>query len=88
MKPNETKNLIKKTARAERKAFAKAMPKGEEQVTIQWGLPYLGVKLANGKEYFFQGEAASEILENCVNQSNEFQIGVEDVILFTALSWG
>lgn len=87
MTPKQTKKLINKTAKAVRKEFAKLMPKDENIIVIEWGIPYVGVKLPDGTEYFFQGEEASEMLTAAVETSNTFQTSVEDTILFLSQSW-
>lgn len=87
MTTKQTSRLIIKTAKAVRKEFKKAMPEGKQLVEINWSLPYLAVNLPDGKEYFFQGQEASEMLQKCVETSNMYNVGVEDTILFLSQSW-
>lgn len=82
---------IKRTAKAERKAYLASFEKPKEAdkiVDINWGLPYVGINLSNGQEYFFQEEAASEILEEATSAANKFNSSIDDVLLWQAQGWG
>ena len=84
MTTKEMKSDILKTAKAIRKEFKRSSPKGSEVIEINWSLPYVSV---NTKNYFFQGEEASELLADAVEAGNKFNVGVEDVILWKSTNW-
>ena len=82
---------IRRTAKKLRRETKKYSPKGTEIITINWGLPYIGIDLYNGqesKEYFFQGEHASELLEEAVEAGNKHSVSVENVLLWQSTNWG
>jgi len=51
-------------------------------VDINHGLPCVAVKLSSGTEYFFQGEEASDLLDEVPDWIHE-----EDYILAVAQGW-
>jgi hypothetical protein len=77
---------INRTAKAARKYFKETQPAGEKIIDINWGLPYLAIYSGND-EYFFQGEGASELLEQAVSTSNKFNTNVENTLIWMAQSW-
>ncbi len=81
-----TKSIVN-TAKAVRKEFKSIMPEDCKLIDINWGLPYVGINLPNGEEYFFQGEEASNLLEEAVNTGNKFSVSIEDALLWQSQSW-
>lgn len=71
---------ILKTAKSARKA------KGDKVVEIVWGLPTVAINLSD-KEYFFQGQEASDLLAEAVDSGNKFEAPVEDVLIWMSQSW-
>lgn len=56
-------------------------------IEINWHLPYVGINLPDGSEYFFQGEEASNLLEEATNTGNRFNVSVEDAIIWQSQGW-
>jgi hypothetical protein len=83
----EMKQLIKSCAQSVRKEFKFTMPKGEKLIDINYSLPYVGINLPGGEEYFFQEQAASEILEEAENAANKFDVSTEEALIWLAQSW-
>lgn len=63
-----------KRAKAERRAGGK--------IEINYRLSYVAVTMSDGSEYFFQGQEASELLDDVPDNINE-----EDFILAIAQGW-
>lgn len=61
---------------------ADAERKSGGSVEINYRLPYVAVTLSDGSEYFFQGEEASDLLDEVPDN-----ISAEDYILFLAQGW-
>jgi len=53
-----------------------------DTIEINYRLPYVAVDLVGGYSYFFQGEEASDLLDECPDYVNE-----EDYILWVAQGW-
>lgn len=79
MTNQEMKQQIEQSARFEVKAGA--------TVEINNGLPYVALTMSNGDEYFFQGEEASELLDEHEASAAKFDCSVEDSILHSAQGW-
>lgn len=82
---------INKTAKLARKEYlasfeVKPVDTDDLIISINWGLPYVGVNTTD-KKYFFQGEEASNLLEEGVKTGNKFQVSVEDAIIWMAQGW-
>lgn len=88
MTNKETKAEIKRIAKAYRAEHKKYNPKDAVLVDISHSLPYVAIDLPNGKEYFFQGEEAGNILEEATTASNKFETSLEDALLWMANGWG
>lgn len=86
MTNKEMQKLINSTAKAARKTFAETMPKSSKIIDINFGLPYVAVNSGND-EYFFQGEEASNLLEEATNTGNKFNVSIEDAIIWQSQSW-
>jgi hypothetical protein len=52
------------------------------KIEINSGLPYVAITMSDGGEYFFQGEEASDLLDDVPDNINE-----EDFILAIAQGW-
>lgn len=86
MTNKEMQKLINKTAKAARKIFKETSPAGSKIIDINYALPYVAVNSGND-EYFFQGEEASNLLEEATNTSNKFNVSVEDAIIWQSQGW-
>jgi len=86
MTNKEMQKLINSTAKAARKTFKQYAPAGDSIIEINYGLPYVAVNSGN-EEYFFQGEEASNLLEEATNTGNKFNVSVEDAIIWQSQSW-
>ncbi len=84
---NNLKIEIQRTAKSIRADHKTRMPKDSVLVELNYRLPYVALNLPNGEEYFFQGEEASEILEEAVNAGNKFCVAPEDYLLYISQSW-
>jgi len=84
MTKKEMQKLINSTAKAARKTFKQYQPTDSKIIDINYDLPYVDV---NDGEYFFQGEDASNILEEATNTANKFNVSVEDAIIWQSQSW-
>ena len=82
----EMKKLINQCAKSVTQNFKFTNPKSK-LVDINWGIPYVAINLPNGEEYFFQGEEASNLLEEATNTGNKFNVSVENALIFTSQSW-
>lgn len=69
---------IKKTANAARKSG--------QTIEINYALPYVDIN-AIQDIYFFQGEEASNLIEEAVNAGNQFNCSPEDYILYISQGW-
>lgn len=87
MTNKEMQQHINAVAKSVRKDFKYIMPKEEKLIDINWGLPYVSINLPTGEEYFFQDEAASEILEQATNTGNKFSVSIENALIWMAQSW-
>lgn len=87
MRKAEMRKHINVCASSVRKNFRDTMPKGEKLLDINWGLPYIGIKLPDGEEYFFQESAADEILTEAKNTAEKFGVSVENSLIWMAQSW-
>lgn len=56
---------------------------GGAKVEINESMPYISITLRNGNTYFFQGEEASNMLNDCPEDINN-----EDYFLYIAQGWG
>ncbi len=88
MTNKETKRAINKTAKAYRADHRKYMPKDAVLIDINHGIPYVAIELPNGKEYYFQGEEAGNILEEATTASNKFETSLENTLLWMSNGWG
>lgn len=86
MTNKEMQKLINTTAKAVRKTFKQYQPADSNIIEINYGLPYVAVNSGND-EYFFQGEEASNLLEEATNTSNKFNVSVEDAIIWQSQGW-
>jgi hypothetical protein len=68
----------KKRAEAEREAGG--------YVKVNLALPYVAVNCSNGDEYFFQGEEASNLIEEAEN-AFDGGLSITDYIMATSQSW-
>jgi protoheme ferro-lyase len=87
MTNKEMKEMIERTADAARLTWKKYNSTDLKIIDINHGLPYVGINCNDGSEYFFQDEAASEILEEATNTANKFNVSIEDAIIWAAQSW-
>jgi hypothetical protein len=69
---------IKKTANSARKAG--------QNIEINFGLPYVSINRID-TVYFFQGDEASNILEEAINAGNKFNCSTEDYLLYISQGW-
>jgi len=84
MTNKEMQKMINTIAKAARKAYKTEtdMP----IISINYGIPYVSIN-SWAESYFFQGQEASELLEEATNTSNKFNVSVEDVIIWHSQSW-
>lgn len=87
MTNREMMQHINKCAKAVKKEFKIVAPKDEKLVDINYGIPYVGINLPNGEEFFFQGEDARNLLEEATNTANKFQVSIEDALIWHSQSW-
>lgn len=69
---------IKKTANSARKAG--------KNIEINFRLPYVSINRTYNV-YFFQGDEASNLIEDAVNAGNKFNCSPEDYILYISQGW-
>lgn len=86
MTNKEMQRTINDAAKSARKSFAKYGADGEKIIDINYSLPTVAL---NGidSEYFFQGEEASNLLEEATNASNKFNVSVEDALIWMSQGW-
>ena len=87
MTNRQMKQHILSCAKSVRQNFKKTMPADCKLIDINYSLPYVGINLPDGEEYFFQEDAASEILDEANNTANLFNVSVEDAIIWQSQSW-
>lgn len=90
MTNKEMQQMINKTANAAKKSYLKSFENQKEAdpiVNINYGLPYVGINCADGSEYFFQGEEASNLLEEAIAASNKFNTTVENTLIWMSQGW-
>jgi len=83
----EMKQLIKSCAQSVRKHHKQVAPKDAKLIDINTSMPYVGIDLPGGEEYFFQEDAASEILAEADNAADKFDVSREDALIWLAQSW-
>lgn len=86
MTNKEMRKHILASAKSARKSFKEVAPDGEKIIDINWGIPYVGI---NGieNEYFFQGEEASQLLEEATNTGNKFNVSIENALIWQSQGW-
>ena len=87
MTNKEMKQQILTVAKAARKSVKETAPTGTKIIDINYGLPYVAVVCPDGSEYFFQGQEASELLNEAKNTVDKFSVSVEDAIIWQSQSW-
>lgn len=87
MTTKEMRRNILTSAKSARKSFKQTAPAGDKIIDINYGLPYVAVNCPDGSEYFFQGDAASNLLEEATNTGNKFNVSVEDAIIWQSQGW-
>lgn len=70
-------------------ASAEAARDNGQTINIYKGVPIVAIDSLkkDSDEYFFQGEQASELLQEAEKASNKFGVSEEDYILYIAQSW-
>lgn len=86
MTNKEMRKHILASAKSARQSFAAIAPDGEKIIDINYRLPTVAI---NGIEadYFFQGEEASNLLEEATNTANKFEVSIEDALIWQSQSW-
>jgi len=56
-------------------------------IEINNSLPYVALTMSDGSEYFFQGQEASELLDEHELSASKFATTVEASILHSAQGW-
>lgn len=56
-------------------------------IEINGQLPYVALTMSDGSEYFFQGEEASNLLDEYEAISDKFDVSVREAILHSAQGW-
>jgi uncharacterized protein (DUF4213/DUF364 family) len=87
MNNKEMNTIIKECVKSVKKSAKETLPENEKIIDINFGLPYIAISLPNGGEYFFQGEEASNLLEEATNTGNKFNVSIEDAIIWQSQSW-
>lgn len=87
MTNDEMKAYIEACAKSVRLEHKRYSPKDSKLIDINYGMPYIGINLPNGKEYFFQESAASEIMDEAKNAAEKFDVNIEDALIWMAQSW-
>jgi len=87
MTNKEMRQKILASAKSARKSVKETAPAGTKIIDINFGLPYVGIVCPDGGEYFFQGEEASNLLEEATNTANKFNVSIEDAIIWQSQSW-
>jgi hypothetical protein len=87
MTDKQMRGEIRRIARAARKIFKETYPKDEKIIVLNESIPYLAISLKNGKEYYFQGEAAEEILDEALAVSSNYKTTIEDALIWMADGW-
>jgi hypothetical protein len=75
----EMKQQIEQSATAERAAGS--------TIEINYGLPYVAINMGGESEYFFQGDEASDLIDEHELSAEKFDTSVEDSILHSAQGW-
>ena len=52
------------------------------KVFIHFGIPYISLTTSAGQQYFFQGEEAQNLLDQCPEEIHE-----QDYLLASAVDW-
>ncbi len=79
MTNSEMQQQIEQSAQAEREAGA--------TIEINNSLPYVALTMSDGSGYFFQGQEASELIDEHELSASKFNTSVEDSILHSAQGW-
>lgn len=79
MTNKEMRKDIERSARAEENAGT--------TIEIDYRLPFVHIEYEDGKEYYFQGQEASELLETHERAASKFGVSVTDSILHSAQGW-
>ncbi|MEO7048976.1 MAG: hypothetical protein ABI091_26975 [Ferruginibacter sp.] len=58
-----------------------------QTIEINYSLPYVSINNNNGDEYFFQGEEASNLIEEARNSNLHNYCSVENIILWQSQGW-
>ncbi len=66
---------------------AKAEMAAGASIEINYGLPYVALTMSDGSEYFFQGQEASELIDEHEASSSKFDTTIEQSILHSAQGW-
>ena len=74
-------------AQSVRKDFKLTMPKDEKLIDINTSLPYVGINLPGGEEYFFQEQEASELLEEAEKTAETFDVTTEEALIWMSQGW-
>jgi hypothetical protein len=58
-----------------------------QTIDINYSLPYVAIDCQDGTEYFFQGQEASELIQEAESSKLARYCSVEDIILWQAQGW-
>jgi len=86
MNTKEMRKHILASAKSARKSFSDISPDGEKIIDINYSIPYVAINGVEA-EYYFQGEEASNLLEEATNTANKFNVSVEDALIWQSQSW-
>lgn len=79
--------MTNKEMRREIERAAQAEYDAGTTIEINTSLPYVVINFADGQEYYFQGQEASEMLEQHERAAKRFGVSVTDSILHAAQGW-
>ncbi len=88
MTPKQLAADITNTANKLRTLAKGYCPPNTAVITIDSSVPLIAIYLYDNKEYDFQGEEASKLLEEAASTANKYNVSVEDVLLWLSSSWG
>lgn len=87
MTNNEMRQHILMCAKSVRQHHKETAAKNSKLIDINNSLPYVAINLPTGEEYFFQEEAASDLLNEANNAANKFNVSVEDALIWQSQGW-
>lgn len=79
--------LVNKAARLTQQELNRSMEEKEKAIEINYRLPYVAVKHADGSEYFFQGDEADNLIEEARSSPLHNYCSVENIILWQSIGW-